>query len=116
MLLSSQSCLKALYFQYPSLSHGEYFSHEDRTTLFDLAKFGILIYWVDLISGKILQYVPKPEKDSGMFVPIDQIETFSKATFFGVYGSNLRTWDLENELEKLLAGIRTLSAKTNHPL
>ncbi|NGX27460.1 MAG: hypothetical protein K940chlam6_01396, partial [Chlamydiae bacterium] len=28
-----QRCLKGIYFQFPSQSHGEYFSHEDRSTL-----------------------------------------------------------------------------------
>lgn len=118
MLLSDpvQRKIKGIYFEYPSRSNDEYFSHEDRAFLIDLAKFAIPIYWIDKASKKILQYVLKPQKDAGMFVPIELTDTFRKATFFGVYGSNLIEGNFDKELEELLTGIIDLSKTTNHPL
>ncbi len=111
-----QLCLKGLYFQSPSQAYGDYFSHEDRSLLFDLAKFAIPVFWADLLSGKILKFVPKPNKDTGMFVPLDQIDAFIQATSFGIYGSNLLELPFEEELVHLLEGLQTLKQKTSHPL
>ena len=118
MLLSEQVYrgLKGIYFEYPSRSHGEYFSHEDRSTLHDLAKFGISIFWLDQRSHQILRYVPKPGKDSGMFVPLSQVETFIKATMVGIYGSNLMEGDFEPLIQELLEGLIELRQSTSHPL
>jgi predicted Rossmann-fold nucleotide-binding protein len=115
MLLNDQiqRCLKRIYFKYPSLSHDGFFSHEDRSMLVDLAKFGIPVFWVD---DKILQYVLKPEKEAGLFVPLALVETFRKATFFGVYGSNLQEGNFEQELRLLLEGVLALKATLSHPL
>ncbi|HEY4255483.1 MAG TPA: LOG family protein [Chlamydiales bacterium] len=109
-------CLKRIYFQYASSSHDSFFSHEDRAMLIDLAKFAIPIYWVDVTSGKILQYVLRPEKETGMFVPIPLVESFRKATVFGVYGSNLLEGSFEKELTLLLEGVLSLRSEVNHPL
>lgn len=111
-----QRCLKRIYFQYPSLTYGEFFSHEDRSLLLDLAKFGIPVYWVDNSSNKILQYVSKPDKDTGMFVPLDKVETFLHMTSFGIYGSNLIEVVMEDELAALLQGILQLQKESNHIL
>jgi len=111
-----QNLLKGIYFQYPSHDYGNYFSHEDRSFLVDLTNFAIPIYWVDEISRKILQYVVKANKDSGMFVPLDLIESFRKATFFGVYGSNLLEGNYENELKNLLKGVLEIRKEADHPL
>ena len=118
MLLSSriQRCLKRIYFQLPSRSHQEFFSHEDRAFLADLAKFALPVYWVDKTTNKILQYTMKPNKDTGMFVPLDLVETFKKASFFGVYGSNLIEGNFENELIALLKGVQLLKTNSKHPL
>lgn len=118
MLLSElvQTCLKGLYFLEPSQSHGDFFSHEDRTTLLDLAKFAIPIFWADRGCGRILQFVPNPEKDTGMFVPLHHVETFQKATFFGIYGSNLLSGEFEEQLSKLLEGVKKLRTDSSHPL
>jgi predicted Rossmann-fold nucleotide-binding protein len=115
MLLSDQISrnLKAIYFKYPSRTFGDFFSHEDRSLLLDLAKFGIPAFWVD---EKILQYLPKPGKDSGMFVPLEHRETFLKATLFGIYGSNLAEGPFEQELTHLLSGIQSLAQEMHHPL
>lgn len=118
MLLNDQihRYLKGIYFQYPSLTYGEFFSHEDRTLLLDLAKFGIPCFWVDTSTKTLLQYTPKPGKDSGMFVPLSKVETFLKATFFGIYGSNLIEPNYEEELKKILEGLLTLAQESSHPL
>jgi predicted Rossmann-fold nucleotide-binding protein len=84
--------------------------------LHDLEKFAIPTFWVDGDSGKILQYVQKPEKDSGMFVPLDKIDKFLKATLFGLYGSNLERGGFESELYKLMSGLLQLKEQINHPL
>lgn len=118
MLLNDQvqRCLKRIYFQYASRSHDAFFSHEDRSMLVDLAKFGIPTFWVDGSCGKILQYALKPEKDVGLFVPLHLVELFRKATFLGVYGSNLQEGNFEKELRALLEGIIALRQEINHPL
>ncbi len=118
LLLSDlvQRCLKGIYFRYPSLSYGNFFSHEDRSMLLDLAKFGIPVYWVDDTSGQVLQYIPKPGKDSGMFVPDPLIDTFVKSTAFGIYGSTLLHGNFEEELANLLHGITAMRAEYSHPL
>jgi predicted Rossmann-fold nucleotide-binding protein len=118
MLLNDQiqRCLKRIYFQFPSCSYGGFFSHEDRAMLVDLAKFGIPVYWVDEISQKILQYVLKPEKEAGLFVPLPLVETFRKATFFGVYGSNLQEGTFEVELKRFLEGVLEMRGHTSHAL
>jgi predicted Rossmann-fold nucleotide-binding protein len=111
-----QRCLKGIYFQYPSLTYGSFFSHEDRSMLLDLAKFGIPVYWVDETSGNILQYIPKPNKDSGMFVPESLIDTFVKATSFGIYGSTLLHEGFEEELTRMMRGIIAMRSEYNHRL
>lgn len=118
MLLSYhvQRCLKRLYFQIPSQSSGEFFSAEDRALLHDLEKFAIPVFWVDKATGKILQYIQRPEKDSGMFVPLDSIDKFLKASLFGIYGSNLIEGDFEGELRKLLEGLKEMRRELNHPM
>ena len=118
MLLSYyvQASLMGIYFQVPSRSSGYYFSQEDRAMLIDLVTFGIAVYWADESSGQILQYIQRPNKTSGMFVPLKQIDTFEKATFFGIYGSNLLAGNFEVELKKLLEGILTMREQSDHPL
>ncbi len=118
MLLGEQiqRCLKGIYFESPSRGHGDFFSHEDRSLLHDLAKFAIPVYWVDQQSHKILQYVPKPDKDSGMFVPLDQIDTFLKSTSFGIYGSNLIEGEFEQHLSALMKGVLLMRQNCDHPL
>ncbi|MBS4168937.1 hypothetical protein [Parachlamydia sp. AcF125] len=118
MLLSDQiqRCLKGIYFQYPSQSYGMFFSAEDRALLHDLNKFGIPVYWVDEASGKILQFTEKASRDSGMFVPLDQVDTFLRATVFGIYGSNLLKGNFDRELEHLLQGVLEMRKEMQHPL
>jgi predicted Rossmann-fold nucleotide-binding protein len=118
MLLSDQvqRCLKGIYFQYPSQSHQNFFSAEDRALLHDLDKFGIPVYWVDEGTQNILQYTQKPEQDSGMFVALDQVEAFLKSTVFGIYGSNLFEGSFEHELRQLLQGVLEMRTHCTHPL
>lgn len=118
MLLSDQvqRCLKGIYFQYPSQSHQNYFSAEDRALLHDLDKFGIPAYWVDEGTGNILQYTQKADRDSGMFVPLPLVDKFLKSTVFGIYGSNLLEGNFENELRILLKGVLDMRSEMNHPL
>ncbi len=118
MLLSDhvQRCLKGIYFQYPSDSFDDFFSTEDRSLLHDLEKFAIPVYWVDKRTEKILQYVQKPGRDSGLFVPLHQVETFLKSTIFGIYGSHLVAEDFQQELKLLLEGILKMRSEVKHPL
>lgn len=118
MLLSEQvyRCLKGIYFLTPSRSFGDFFSHEDRSMLLDLAKFGLSIFWLDQRTKQILQYVPKPDKDSGMFVPLSQVETFINSTFFGIYGSNLIEGNFEPLIEELLQSLLILKEEMTHIL
>lgn len=118
MLLSHmvQRCLKGIYFQYPSLLYGDFFSHEDRSLLQDLSQFGIAVYWADKTSGHLLRYTPKPHKDTGMFVALDRVDLFEKMTAFGIYGSNLLAPNLEAELTKLVEGLSEMRYEIQHAL
>lgn len=118
MLLSTHvhQQLKGIYFLKPSLSHDVFFSQEDRNLLNDLAKFGIPVYWVDQTTHKILQYVQKPGRDSGLFVPINLVQEFLQATMFGIYGSNLLPGQFEGELRKLFEAILEMKGLYDHPL
>ena len=118
MLLSDQvqRCLKGIYFQYPSQSHQNFFSAEDRALLHDLDKFAIPVFWVDEATKNILQYTQKPDRDSGMFVPLQDVERFLKSTVFGIYGSNLLEGNFEQELQTLLQGILDMRKEMDHPL
>jgi len=118
MLLSDQvqRCLKGIYFLYPSFSNLNFFSAEDRALLHDLDKFGIPTYWVDSTSGQILQYAQKPERDSGLFVPLHSVDTFLKSTVFGIYGSNLMAGQFEQQLRALFQGVLAMRSEVNHPL
>ena len=118
MLLSNQvqRCLKGIYFQYPSLSYDSFFSSEDRTMLHDLNKFAIPVFWVDPLTQKILQFIEKPERDSGLFVPLDQVDKFLQSTVFGIYGSNLIEGEFEQELRTLFRGILDMRSEMKHPM
>jgi predicted Rossmann-fold nucleotide-binding protein len=118
MLLSDQvqRCLKGIYFLYPSSSNLNFFSAEDRALLHDLDKFAIPVYWVDQASCQILRYAQKPDRDSGLFVPLDSVETFLKSTVFGIYGSNLMAGHFEGELRTLFSGILEMRNEVNHLL
>jgi predicted Rossmann-fold nucleotide-binding protein len=117
MLLGDQvqRHLKGIYFQYPSQSHQSYFSAEDRALLHDLNKFAIPVYWVDDSTGTVLKYCQKPDRDSGMFVPLKEVEIFMKSTVFGIYGSNLLEGGFEIELRKLMQGILEMRSTIKHP-
>lgn len=118
LLLSDQvqRCLKGIYFQYPSLSHGQFFSHEDRALLHDLYKFAVPVFWLDDATHQILQYIEREGKDTGMFVPLDRRTDFSKSSFFGIYGSNLLAGRFEQELRHLLLGVQEMQPQMSHPL
>ncbi len=109
-------CLKRIYFQKPSHSYGDFFSYEDRSLLHDLAQFAIPVYWVDKKSQQILQYVPKPNKDTGMFTPLHLVNDFLNAASFGIYGSNLLSSALEAELHQLFQELEILRHQVQHPL
>lgn len=118
MLLSDQvqRCLKGVYFQYPSQSHQSFFSAEDRALLHDLSSFGIPTFWVDEGTGNILQFIQKPDRDSGMFIPIQDVARFLKSTVFGIYGSNILEGNFEKELRILMQGVLEMRKEMNHPL
>lgn len=118
MLLGDQvqRGLKGIYFQSPSMSHGNYFSWEDRALLHDLDKFAIPVYWVDRDTETILQYAQKQDRDSGLFVPLKDVERFLRSTLFGIYGSNLLEGQEEVELRMLFQGLLEMRFRVNHPL
>lgn len=118
LLLSSgvQRSLCAIYFERPSMSHGDFFSAEDRALMLDLSRFGIPLYWVDRQTGKLLIFTEKRGKETGMFVPLEKASRFVRATFFGIYGSNLLEGSFEGELNRLLKGVLEMRPEFNHPL
>ena len=84
--------------------------------LIDLVTFGIPVFWADPVSQQVLRYVQRKGKISGMFVPLNKIDTFNSATFFGIYGSNLLEGNFETELKKVLEGVISLKKEVQHPL
>ncbi len=111
-----RECLKAIYFQYPSYTYGDYFSAEDRAMLRDFANASIDVYWANPKTKLLTKYVPKKGKVSGMFVPIPKIKTFQDATVIGVYGSNLMGVENEEDVKNFLHGVLKLKETVNHPL
>lgn len=118
MLLNDQvaRCVKGIYFEHPSRSHGDFFSNEDRALLNDLHKIGLSVFWVDKRTNQVLQYIQKPHRETGMFIPISQINLYLSATVFGLYGSNLIVGPFEAQLHDLLKGILSMRQTSNHPL
>jgi predicted Rossmann-fold nucleotide-binding protein len=106
--------LKAIYFKTPSLKYGDYFSHDDRTMLQDLAKASVDVFWVDFTSHLLLKYVMRPDKDFGMFVPVHKVEDFKKATFFGIYGSRLSESDYKEEFKACFKGLMQMKNELDH--
>ena len=107
-------CLKAIYFKIPSPRHGNYFSHDDRTMLSDLAKASVNVFWVDFSSHLLLKYVLRSDKDFGMFVPVHKERDFKNATFFGIYGSRLTESDYKEEFKLLFKGLMQMQKELNH--
>ncbi len=107
-------CLKAIYFKIPSLRHGDYFSHDDRVLLHDLAKASVDVFWVDFTSHLLLKYVLRSDKDFGMFVPVDKVNDFQKATFFGIYGSRLVDSDYREEFKECFKGLIQMKSELDH--
>lgn len=107
-------CLKAIYFRTPSQKNGDYFSHNDRSMLYDLARASIDVYWVDFKYKLILKYVLREGRDYGMFVPIEKEEEFSNATFFGIYGSRLKSSRAKDEITKLFRGLIDMKKSLDH--
>jgi predicted Rossmann-fold nucleotide-binding protein len=63
-----------------------------------------------------LEYVPKPEKDCGMFVPLPLVNAFMKAVTFGVYGSHIVPGaNFENELTTLFQNLLLMRKEFDHP-
>lgn len=108
--------LRAIYFARPSRSHGNFFSQDDVSLLEDLITYGVSVFHVDEAKGKFFQYILRPGRNSGLFVPLDRRQEYLNATFFGVYGSNLIAGDFEAELRKLLNGIQLIKNHSTHPL
>lgn len=98
--------LKQIYFQVPSYTYGDYFSHNDRGLLLDLHQAGIDVFWADEESGRVLQYTKRRDKNSGMFVVKDRVEEFRSAFFVAIYGSRLLENNFSAQLHTLLAGLQ----------
>ncbi|KAK7196902.1 hypothetical protein NESM_000631800 [Novymonas esmeraldas] len=108
--------LRAIFFTKASRHYGSFFSQEDAAMLGDFNTFGIGVFQVNEQKGEVYQYVRRPGRDTGAFVPLERRQEYIKATFFGVYGSNLVAGDFEAELMTLLSGILHIKKTSHHPL
>ena len=108
--------VRAIVFGAVSREYGSYFSAEDRNMLADLDSFGISLYYFSSERNELYQFTLRVGCDVGMFVPIQRRDDYLRATFLGVYGSNLIAGDLEAELEMLLAGLLELRKTCRHEL
>lgn len=109
-------CLKGIYFLYPSKNHGSYFSHDDRALLRNLTKQNIDIFWADKKTNLLLKYTPRKDIDTGLFVPIDKVQMYLKASIFGVYGSRFEICCFEEKLRNLFLGLIEMKDRVNHDL
>lgn len=109
-------CLKAIYFKTPSQKYGDYFSHNDRSMLFDLARASVDVFWVDHKYNLILKYVLRQGTDFGMFVPVEKEQEFINATFFGIYGSRLKTSQAAEEIRNLFKGLIEMKGQMDHDM
>ncbi|MCH9811983.1 LOG family protein [bacterium] len=109
-------CLKGIYFLCPSNTHGNYFSHDDRSMLRNLAKQNIDVFWADKDTDLLLKYVPRKDMDTGLFVPFDKVKDYENATIFGVYGSRFEITSYENELRQLFSGLIEMKERVDHDL
>lgn len=118
LILSRPVCqkLRAIYFVQASRHYGNFFSQEDMALLCDINNFGILVFQVNEAHGRVHQYIIRPGRTVGQFVPLERRQEYLDATFFGVYGSNLVAGDFEAELMTLLSGIQHIKKTCNHPL
>ncbi len=107
-------CLRAIYFRSPSQKHGEYFSHNDRSMLFDLARASVDVFWVDFNYNLVLKYVLREGNDFGLFVPLNKEKEFINATFFGIYGSRLKEPGAAGEIYKLFKGLIEMKSSLDH--
>jgi predicted Rossmann-fold nucleotide-binding protein len=108
--------VRAVVFSAVSRSYGFFFSAEDRNMLVDLDSFGICVYYFSAESKALYQFTRRVDCDVGMFVPTKRRDEYLRATFLGVYGSNLVAGDLEAELETLLMGLLELRKTCGHEL
>lgn len=107
-------CLQGVYFEIPSQKHGDFFSHDDRSMLLDLARSEVDVFWIDSSSKLLLKYVLRGDKNSGMFVPISKEQDFINAVFFGVYGSRLTTTCHRQEIFLLFQGLLDMKQELQH--
>lgn len=108
--------LRAIFFTKASRRYGSFFSQEDAALLGDLNTFGISVFHLNEALGEVFQYIRRPGRDMGEFVPLERRQEYLDATFFGVYGSNLLAGDFEAELMLLLNGILQIKKTSTHPL
>ncbi|KAG8345418.1 hypothetical protein ERJ75_000767700 [Trypanosoma vivax] len=108
--------MRAIYFTRASKRFGDFFGLDDHGFLRDLDESGIDVFLVDERHEDILQFVRRPERDVGLFVPLGRRADYTNATFFGVYGSNLVEGNFERELHYLFEGIIRLKETSNHEL
>lgn len=108
--------LRALFFARASRHYGMFFSQEDIALLGDLNTFGISVFQVNEAKSEVFQYIRRPGRDVGLFVPLERRQEYLDATFFGVYGSNLLAGDFEAELMHLMQGILNFKQSCRHPL
>ncbi|CAD2216876.1 hypothetical protein AGDE_06965 [Angomonas deanei] len=108
--------MRAVFFTQASREFGQFFSQEDAALLGDLTSFGISVFHVDERKSEMFQYIRRPGRDAGQFVPINRRQEYMDATFFGVYGSNLVAGDFEAELMQLLNGILQVKKTAKHAL
>ncbi len=109
-------CLKGIYFSTPSNTHGNYFSHDDRSLLRNLAKQDIDVFWADKETDLLLKYTPRKDMDTGLFVPLDRVNDYRDATIFGVYGSRFEITNYEEELRALFTGLIEMKSRVDHDL
>lgn len=108
--------IDALCFQCPSHHHTDFFSSNERGLIHDLYRLNIDVYWLPSNSNEVLLYTERRDKITGLFVPADKVEEFSRGCVIGVYGSHLISGDLENCLRDILKGLLLLKQHSQNAL
>lgn len=84
---AAEGKIQALYFFEASCEHGPFLSQEDHGRLQEYHAYGVAIYWVCGLNGRLLVHTMRDGK--GYFVALERLADFHKSMLFAFYGSTM---------------------------
>lgn len=85
--LAATGKIDTIYFYEPSYEHGPFLSQQDHNRLEEYHAFGISVYWICGLNGKMMMHTMRDGK--GYFVVPERMADFHKTMLFAFYGSTL---------------------------